>query len=296
MHKFTVAAVVSLGLCSAASAHEFWLQPSQYHPDLKSVLAVRLRVGMGFPGEAVARNPEKIDGFFIQGPGGRAEIPGMEGRDPAGLVRLADVGVHVLVYSSKPTVITLDGAKFDAYLREEGLDEAVKQRAEAGESGKATTEGFSRCAKALLCCEKTNAAEVWKKPVGLKLELIPEADPYTLNPGASMSFVLLADGKPAERVLVKATNDKRKPGEWTTARTDAEGRVTFTFDESAVWLLSAVQIAPSPAGAETVWSSTWASLTFELPGPETKTVKGQHITRLEPMPMKVDRAAQPAVK
>ena len=248
---------------TATVAHEFWIQPGQFRPDNKAVLGFQIRVGDGFPGEIRPRDPTKLVQFFVEGPGGRADIPGVDGRDPAGLVRLADVGVHVACYTSNATNISLDAAKFEAYLKEEGLEEAITERAKRGESEAVGTESFRRCAKSIFVVEKTNAAEVWKKPMGMAFELIPQSDPYALVEGGTLTVQALADSKPQANALVRAQN-ANDLSTWVTARTDAQGMATITIAKNGVWLINSVNIVRQPEGSETTWLSTWASLTFEL--------------------------------
>ena len=278
MSKNKLAALASLLLaCGSALAHEFWIQPAQFRPDNNAVLGVQLRVGDGFPGEPRPRDPNRLRRFIAISPDGREDVTGIDGRDPAGLLRLKTVGVHVLAYESSATVIELDAEKFESYLKDEGLETIIEERAKRGESEASAKEAFSRCAKSLICCERSNAAEVWKKPVGLKLELVPEADPYAASPGTEASFVLLADGKPVEGALVRAANAKGKPGEWQTARSDKDGRVKFTLSDSGVWLVNSVCMERAADGADVQWQSTWASLTFEVPGPDTNGPAGQPV-------------------
>jgi len=275
MLKTLTAAFTLCMLAGAAMADVLWIQPAQYHPDNKAILGVHIRSGVGFPGHLVPRDASALDQFYSVGPDGRAELSGTPGRDPAGLARPVDVGVHVIVCTFKPITTTMASGAFDQFLKDEGL--AVTNPSQAhGEVNISLRD--TRFAKAIICCEKTNAAEVWKKPTGLALELVPDADPYTLSPGAEMPFLLLADGRPVENAQVRAASQKR-PQDWTKARTDTQGRVRFKLEDSGVWLLCAVQMKPQPesAGQGGEWATDSTSLTFELPGPDTKTIKGQPI-------------------
>ncbi len=268
----TLAAALSLALSAgAAIAHEYWVLPAQFHPDNNAVLTFHLQVGDGFPGESRPRDPTKLERFFIEGPGGRADIGGIDGRDPAGMTRLRDVGVHVAAYEGKPTVITLEAEKFNAYLKEVGLDHIVKDRADRGETAKEGSEAFQRCAKTVICVEKTNAAEVWKKALGLKVEFVPQSDIYAHAAGDEIQFLLLSDGKPMPDTLVRATN-AAAPQEWLKVRTDANGLVNFKFETAGTWLINSIRMERRPDGSETDWLSTWSSLTFELaPAPAAPT-------------------------
>ncbi len=53
-------------------------------------------------------------------------------------------------YRSRPTSLEQDAAKFENYLREEGLERIIDQRKQAGRSNMPGLEIFSRCAKAIV--------------------------------------------------------------------------------------------------------------------------------------------------
>lgn len=284
-----IALAAMLTVCGQALAHDFWLQPAQFKPDNGAVLGIQIRVGDGFPGESRPRDPTKLVQFFVVGPEGREDVAGVDGRDPAGLMRLKSVGVHVIGYASSPTKIELEGDKFDSYLKEEGLDHVIEERTKRGEIRANATEAYSRCAKSIICCEHSNAAEVWKKPVSFKVEMIPDADPYSWSVGSEASFVLLAEGKPVEGALVFLGGPKVERSARLSARTDKEGRVKFEIPDSGEWLLTTVRMERASEGEDVMWKSTWASLTFEVPGPDTKGPAGQPIPKVPP-------AATPAPK
>ena len=111
-------------------AHDFWIEPSAYRVDKGAALGVGLRVGEGYRGDPVARNPAKIRRFVLVGPAGEQPIAGDDGQDPAGRAELRKPGLFVIGYHSWPSPITLEAAKFEAYLREEGLERIIALRAE----------------------------------------------------------------------------------------------------------------------------------------------------------------------
>jgi hypothetical protein len=71
-----------------AAAHDFWIEPSSFHPPAGSELAVSLRVGEHFRGEPVPRADPRIIKFVLSCAAGETPIGGFPGTDPAGLVRV----------------------------------------------------------------------------------------------------------------------------------------------------------------------------------------------------------------
>lgn len=236
-----------------AFAHEFWLEPSAFRPAPGDEISVRLFIGDGMPGEAYARNPDRIAAFFVDEGPRRTDIEGAPGADPAGRFRVPK-GPFVIAYRSKQSRIELEADKFEAYLAEEGLEEISRLRAERGDTGKPGREVYSRCAKALLGCRD--------RAVGFPLELVAEGDPSDLAPGAVLLVRLLRDGKPLKGALVRAFHAKEEPAH---ARTDADGRARFVVKSPGMWLFNAVHMSPAGAGQDADWESLWASLTLELP-------------------------------
>jgi uncharacterized GH25 family protein len=171
------------------------------------------------------------------------------------MLRPASPGGVVIAYRSLRSAVLLPAEKFEAYLALEGLPSVKPGR-----------EVFSRCAKGLLAVGG-RGDPTFTKPVGLTLELIPEADPYTLAPGARLTVRLIYQGKPLPGALVMALDatDAQTPRQ---VRSDAQGRASFTLPRAGAWLIKAVHMIPAPRDAGADWESFWASLTFSLP-PET---------------------------
>ncbi len=253
--------LVSLA-AAAASAHDFWIEPSAYRVEKGAHLDVALRVGEGYRGDPVARNPEKIRRFVLVGPAGEQALAGEAGQDPAGQAEIEGPGLFVIGYHSQPSSITLEAPKFEAYLREEGLERVIALRAERGQSASPGREIYSRCAKALVASGPTEAGQADRK-LGLPLELVPEANPYR-GGGKPTAVRLLFRDQPLEDALVVAI-PKEAPDKKLEARSDAAGRVVLELGAGRTWLVKAVHMVEAPAGSGADWESLWASLTFEIP-------------------------------
>ncbi len=259
-----VAAAWLLASAGGAAAHDFWIEPSLFRPAPGEKVAVRLRAGDTFPGEAVPRWPERIERFALVGRAGGTEVFGLPRMDPAGFVAPAEPGLHLLVYDSNHARLTLEGDRFERHLAEQGLERVSALRKERGESAKTAREIYSRCAKALLQVGgKAAGGAGYDRALGLPLELIPAANPYDLAGGGPLPLRLLYQGKPLAGARVEA----RSPGspEPVAGRTDAEGRIRLDLPGPGFWMVKAVHMVEAPTGSDADWESFWASLTFELP-------------------------------
>ena len=170
-------------------------------------------------------------------------------------------GSTIVGYASKPSVITLPGAKFTEYLKEEGLERIIALRAQRGETDAEAREAFSRCAKTLLSAGVAQGAG--DRALGFTLELIAEKNPYALQPGQTLPVRLLYEDQPIEGVLVVAIN-KKNPADKVSARSGRDGRVQLALAQPGMWLVKAVHMVETDGG-DAQWSSYWASLTFRLP-------------------------------
>ncbi len=242
-------------------AHDFWIEPSSFHVEPGASVSLALRVGEQFRGEPVGRNSARIRRFVVSGPAGEQVVGGEEGADPAGSVRLVTPGLYLVAYHNSPSSITLEAAKFEPYLEEEGLERIIALRSERGESALPAREIYSRCAKALVLSGNGPTAG-YDRRLGFPLELVPEADPYASR-GGRLPVRILFQGRPLEGALVVALA-KNEPRRKLAVRSDHDGRVAFELGAGR-WLVKAVHMLPAPKGSGADWESLWASLTFELP-------------------------------
>jgi uncharacterized GH25 family protein len=255
--------VVAIAVSSASLlAHDMWIDPTTFSPDAGQIVGVRLRIGQDLLGDPLPRNPALINQFVVDDGTGRKPLVGRDGADPAGFLRAATPGLHVIGYHSKPSAVELTAEKFNQYLKEEGLDEITALRARRSESGAATREIFSRCAKSLILSGPANETQR-DRALGFTLELVAERNPYAMRAGQDLPVRLTYENRPLAGALVVAMN-RSNPSEKLTARTDTDGRARFRLRPGGMWLVKAVHMVPAPAGANADWASFWASLTFEL--------------------------------
>ena len=260
-------ALVLLGVPLAA--HDMWIEPTTFFPEIGQVINLRLRVGQDLLGDPLLLDPALVNQFVVKDAGGSRPVVRRDGRDPAGLVRMAAPGVLVVGYQSNPSAIQMAADKFNQYLKEEGLDAVSATRASRNETGAPAHEVFSRCAKSLVFSGSTADGQ-GDRPLGFTLELIAERNPYAIQPDQDLPVRLTYENRPLGGALVVAIN-RLNPAEKISARTDKDGRVRFKLRRDGMWLIKAVHMVPAPAGAHADWASFWASLTFEMRNPSAGT-------------------------
>jgi uncharacterized GH25 family protein len=257
--------VLAALLSPPLAAHDFWIEPSSFRPAVGSTVALRLFVGPDFQGEPFPRVPQLLSKFVLVSASGEREIPGRAGDDPAGTIRIEEAGLQIVGYRSSNYPVSIDGAKFEEYLKEEGLEKIAAIRARRGETGKPAKEVFSRCAKALLDAGNAPGKAGYDRRLDFTLELLPEKTPYGLEPGDTLPVRLLLEGRPLSGALVQALLHL-DPAAKTAARTDRDGRARLRLRRGGFWMIKAVEMGPAPQGAGADWQSLWASLTFDTGG------------------------------
>jgi len=260
MTRFSIAIFVVL-LAARASAHDFWIEPSNFHPAVGDRVTVALRVGQKLAGDPLPNIPPLIDRFVVRSSAGERPVVGRPGADPAGIAFIGEGGLHWIGYQSNAYPVALEGPKFEDYLRDEGLERIVDARKRNGQSAAPGRERFYRCAKALL---ETPGVEAFDTPLGFTLELVLRKNPYAMKSSGDLPLALTFRGKPIANVLVVAMS-KDDPANAVRARTDAKGLVTLRIPHRGFWLIKAVHMEAAPADAGVDWESWWASITFELP-------------------------------
>jgi hypothetical protein len=257
--SIALAALIVFG--RPAAAHDFWIEPSSYRPEPGSLVRVHLRVGQHFEGDLVPRQEDLIDRFEVDTPSQRIPVAGVNGVDPAGFATIDDAGTHVLIYQSRGSTVELPADRFETYLKEEGLERVIAQRAAHGTSESVGRERFFRCAKSLLL-SGTASGEL-ATPSGLTLELVPRFDPSQLRAGDPLRVTLLFRGRPLAGALVSVLA-KGDPLHATSTRTDGRGDATLLISGRGPYLVKSVWMEAAPARSDVDWDSWWASLDFDV--------------------------------
>src|SRR2546428_12810365 len=83
-----VTAAIALS-CAPVFAHEVWIEPTTFSPDAGQIVGVRLRVGAGFLGDSLPRDPGLLNQFVFVAAAGRKPVDGRIGDGPTGFLCLA---------------------------------------------------------------------------------------------------------------------------------------------------------------------------------------------------------------
>lgn len=276
--------ITLLASTTAALAHEFWLEAPRFRLQPGQTVNVHTFIGADFKGEPWTTKGTKIQRLVRFGPTpsdstdltpkNAAETDTFRTGFP-----FARPGTHVVLLRSTNSFLELPADQFTAYLREEGLDYALKLRQENDQMAQPGRETYRRCAKTLIQVGEAAATtavtdSAYRHVYGLPLELVPEQNPYRLAAGKALTVRVLRTGRPAFGAAVQVW--QRQPGGLPTThyttRANQNGRILLRLSGPGPYLLAAVDmgVAPAELRARADWQSTWASLTFAGPAATTR--------------------------
>src|SRR6185369_6008683 len=141
-----------LGTTAALAAHDLFLKLTDYFVRPESAVTVTALNGTFTTSEnAIAR--ARVADLSLAGPAGRRQIDtaqlGAAGSRTIIRARTGPAGTYVLGLSLRPSEITLKGAQFNDYLKEEGLLTTLAARRAAGELERGATERYAKHVKVL---------------------------------------------------------------------------------------------------------------------------------------------------
>ena len=247
-------------------AHDLYLMPEKFVAAPGTHLRIVFQNGDEFPAGVSAVKPERLRNTKLVSHAGSAMFEKItaEAKRTTALVRVPAVGLAILTAETLPSLIELDAKKFRSYLEHENLTNALAWRETHGESGKPGRERYSKYVKSLIQVGKSDT--YYRERTGLAIEIIPEADPYSLKPGAILPVQVIFRGAPAADVAVESVwLENGKARMEVVGRTDANGRVRITVKAAGPHRLHAIVMERCATPEAADWESFWASLTFEIP-------------------------------
>jgi uncharacterized GH25 family protein len=242
-------------------AHDLYLMPQKFRAAAGESILLSAHTGDSFPGSEHSVDPARLTSYPALPEGSWR----MLGKATHATVKIASPGGKVYGVATQPRFLEMEAAKFEEYLREEGLAAASALRQSKGESTAKSREMYAKFAKTYVAAETAGAA--YRTPLGLKIEFVPQADPAALKPGGELPVIVLFNGQPLAGVQVElalSADPKQKSLHRIAGRTDAQGRLNIAIPAAGKVRLHCVQME-RVAQPTHDWESSWASFTFEVP-------------------------------
>lgn len=265
---FIITLVLSLTLAALAlpvSAHDYWLEPDKFFVEAATSNLVPLRLHLGDHFTSEVERPmqrERAVSFDLFSRHHQvsllSNVP--DGTMPVANLRFEQSGTYLATLERTPARNTLDGEKFTDYLREEGLNDIIASRLKLGESDEEGRESYRRYLKTLIQVG-TRSDNTHDKPVGFKLEITLQRNPYLMRAGERLPVRVTFDGKPLAGVQVNAYHRQSKS---LTTKTNARGEATFALPASGAWLVRLVYMRRCVNCDEVEWESFWGAYSFAI--------------------------------
>jgi uncharacterized GH25 family protein len=264
MYKRLITILLITVCGTIALAHEFWLLPKKFRFAVGEDVPISFMVGENFEGEPwnlTKHRAEKLELHQLTKSKDLRTSVKSEAKEKL-KIKLTEEGTHLLVMQSNYAFIELAADKFNEYLKEDGLDNAYEQRKNSNTLDKPAKEFYARFAK-LLVQVGNKTDNTFKKRIGLKNEIVPDQNPYTLKSGDYLQCTVLYDGKPSPHQLVKVWNKIGNTTFLQNLYTENDGTIKFPINSTGPWMVSSVKMIPSEKeGAD--WQTMWASLVFGI--------------------------------
>lgn len=278
-------------------AHDLWVLADPWNPAPGVTLRLDLATGVNFPASEAALAPERVTRAVLHAPGGPRDLPAprIEGKLLRYEIAAGPAGLYRVAVETLPRFIRLSAGEFEGYLREDGIPRAAEERRRLGETGKEGTEFYAKYAQVFVRVEgarqgtddgasrgsgtrgssargagegvvapMADAGSSCCRPLGQRIEIVPDSDPTLLRVGQSLGVQILYAGRPAAGLQVRART-AGDPLALQVAFTDDQGRASFAIERAGPWALMAIQMERRRDRSEADWDSHWASLTFAVP-------------------------------
>ena len=266
MKKMLMTLLLAGAATLPASAHDFWLLPSDFQMEEAGATKVDFLIGHGTEVGPWKLRWDRIASFRSHDEDGFADqqetiVPTTDAAAGGAMVALDGPGTHVIAFDSYHSFSDLEAEKFNGYTELEGLSQIISYRNDTDTADSNGTELYSRRAKTIVQVgdELTDQP---LQPLGQTLEIVPLAHPYGLDDDRRLPVQVLFRGKPLEGALIDLTDLLSGKEPMQSERTDAEGKAVFTVPAEGSWKLNVIWGWPNPGNDRAEFESIFSSLSF----------------------------------
>ena len=266
-----IALALVISWATHAIAHDLFLKPDAFFVAPNGTVHLTALNGTFSTSEA-AVSADRLLNLSIVSPAGtaKADTTGWraDGKASRWTATVGAAGTYVFGASLRPRLITLDGAKFNAYLAEDGLPDIMAARKASGEAARSATERYAKHVKALVQVGDTRTA-TFGAVLGFPAELVPLSNPYAVASGGGILRVrALVDGAPVPNQVVLAGGRTASGGriKEQSVRTNTSGEAAIRLGTPGTWYVKFIRMTRIPAATHDSvdYESKWATLTFAV--------------------------------
>ena len=247
-------------------AHDLYFLPPTFRPKPGEKVRVAFHNGDAFPESETHAPIVRIRDAQALSKSNATPITRLResAKEVVGEAAFPGPGDILLTARTIPNFIQLEPEKFEAYLKDEGLDHVVKWRREHGETKAPGKERYSKYVKSLLLAGPSS--EYFNHVVGFTIEIVPQANPSLLKAGGSLPVQVLFRGKPIAGIAVETAVAPSSGGKTIVSvvgNTDRNGRIVLPLVQTGLWRIHTLLMERCAEPAAADWESFWATLTFD---------------------------------
>lgn len=246
------------------SGHEFWIQPDKFIYKRGETTNIKFLVGENFTGQNWTGDKERVNSLrlYFDDVADKKLVDnlGLEKGDSLQLA-MFDEGTVMVALNTKNSFIGLDAKKFNDYLREDGLTEALEYRERNGDTSKNGREFYQRSVKTIFQVGN-KTTNVFKQKTELPLDIVPADNPYNVAKDGNFKVKVFFMGDKLKKTRISVwhkLDDKVSKQEYTT---DDDGEVKFFLATEGEWMISCVKMVRLEKDPQADWQSYWGSLTW----------------------------------
>ena len=244
-------------------AHEFWLNPGKFIYKRTDKINIRFLVGENYEGENWKGNNERIQSLKIYYGGVIDDLSPVLTHATGDSIEytMIDEGTNLVAFHSTNSFIEMEPGKFEAYLKEDGLTNALEFRNKNNENGCNGREFYQRCAKTLIQVGDLKD-QTFRIPTFLPIDIIPLSNPYSSKDKELLRVKVFYKSSPLANTLVKVWHRSDKKTVKKELTTDSNGEISFKVTTKGKWMISTVRMERLIDNPICDWQSYWGSLTW----------------------------------
>lgn len=245
------------------SGHEFWLHPNKFIYRPGETVNLRLMVGENYEGVNWSGTRSRVRSFRLYYADVMDDCANQLSEEKGDSAQMAffEEGTMMFTFNNHNSFIELEAAKFNEYLHEDGLQEAIDYRALHNQQDSIGREYYQRSVKTLIQVggKFTNT---FKKQTSLPIDIVPQENPYKLRDGEKLPVNVYFKGRPWANAPLKLWHRNNEQTVKTELRTNEKGEADFPVFVYGRWMLSAVKIEHLDNDPKAQWQSYWGSMTW----------------------------------
>jgi uncharacterized GH25 family protein len=262
--KKKIALILLVSLTINVAGHEFWLQPDKFIYKRTEPVNIKFLLGENFDGKNWTGKKDKINSLrlYFDNAVDKNLSKNFGSHDGDSLqLAMIDEGTVMISLNTKNSFIELEAEKFNNYLHEEGLINALEYRKKNNETSKKGSERYQRCSKTIFQVGE-KLTNVFPKKTNLLLDIIPASNPYNVVSPENFKVKILFKNEKLKNTKVKVWHKIEDTINEQDYTTNDEGELSFDMSHDGEWMISCVKMEKLKSDSKAEWQSYCGSLTW----------------------------------